>query len=261
MGKNILIEREDGKLISANLTQPGTGESKNESPLLIMAPGFPKQQGEGMNFFSLLVEIIKKLGLSSLQFDYAGSVNAGPEEDKFTLESAAIDFKNILEWAEENEYQKVAFVAEGLGAPLIFMNLPKNALFSILCWPAFDFKYVHDTQFKAEAHKETLEKNGFFNLDNTMIGADLMDELQNTDLLPYLQEAHTPTLVLHGMEDDVIPIEHLDIAREDLMVPRLVITSFDGGKHGLTLENQRKTSIHHITEFIEKYWDFDPLEE
>jgi len=260
MGKNILIEREDGEIIMADYLHAEKSRKEKNSPLVIMVHGFPKLQKEN-DIFRILVKTVHDLGLSCLQFDLTKSVNVKAEEDKFTLKSAKQDIETILAWAENNNYTKVAFIAEGLGAPITFMSLPENAVFTILFWPAFDLKYVRDEQFNIKAHKKALEENGFFNLNGALIGNDLLDELQDTDITPYLKEAHTPTLALHGMKDEVIPIAHLDIARKDLIVPRLMITSFDDGKHGLTQPNHRKTIVQQIIEFIDKYKDFAPESE
>lgn len=261
MSKSILIERKDGEIITADYQQPDVGKRKENAPLVIMAHGFPKNQSKEVNFFGLIAEIISDMGFSSLIFDYTGSVNVSPEEDKFSFDGAKQDLDTIFAWAGKREYTSLAFIGEGLGAPIIFMNLPENAIFTILCWPVFDLSYVYSTQFKADEHKEELDKNGYFDFNGALVGSGLLDELQNTDLTPYLHEADVPTMVLHGVEDKVIPITHLDVARKDLMVPRLNITSFDDGEYGLTQANHRKVSIHYITEFIEKYCDYDSDEE
>ena len=261
MSTNIPIERKDGEVIMADHYKPDKGRFKEHAPLVIMVPGFPKNQSREVNFFGLVADIIKDIGLSSLLFDYTGSVTADAQAKKFSFKNAALDMETIFEWAENNGYKKLAFLAEGLGAPVVFMNFPDNAVFTILCWPVFDLLYVRDKQFNAEENNEELERNGFFNHEGILVGSDLLDELKNTDLTPCLQEAYTPTMILHGMKDTVIPIKHLDVARKDLMVPRLNITSFDDGEYGLSKANHRKTSIHCITEFIEKYQDFDPHDE
>jgi len=261
MGKKIQIERKDGKTIHADLTQPPTGESKAEAPLVIVVNGFPKHKAEGLPFTTLLIEVMKNLGLSSLEFEFTGSQTTNPDEDQFTLASAAADMESVFSWVEENEYKRVAFIAEGLGAPITFLNLPENATFSILCWPAFNFQTAWHDQFQGFANQEEMDKKGYSDLDGIIIGAEFMNELQNTDLIPFYHKAHTPTLILHGIEDKVVPISHLDIARDDLIVPHLVITSFDGGENGLPDDTHRKTSIHHVTEFVEKYWNHDQSEE
>lgn len=260
MGKTILIERDNGENITADLHQPDSGDRKGDAPLVIMACGFPKHQIKGPSLYNLMTDIIKNLGFTSLKFNYTGSAGLQGSDTKFTLENAAHDLEAIFEWAEKNGYKKIAFIAEGLGASIIHMNLPENTVFSILCWPAFDLPYIRDTQFEAAKHQAELDKNGFYTSNDVLIGADLLEELQNTDLIPYLQEAHIPTLILHGAKDDIIPPTHLAVARKSLMAPRLVITSFDDGEHGLPHETHIKTSIHHITEFVEKYWNFAPDE-
>ena len=253
MLKNLSIERDDNIKIQARYFEPEPGTANVKAPLVIMAHSFPKNISGKGEFFYELGEMISYLGVRSLTFEYSHSVNVSAEDEKFNFNSATKDFDAVLKWAAEKKHTKVAFVAEGLGAPLIYMNMPDNAIFTILCWPAFNLKHVRNELFEAPKYQEELERNGSLNVSGNLVSKEFLDQLEHTDLTPHLEFAYTPTMILHGVKDTVFPIQHLDIAREKLMSPRITITSFDDGEAGLQNPKHKKLCLHHIKEFINKY--------
>ena len=249
MKTEISIERLDGQIISAIYGKPPEWQ-KNDAPLIILVHGFPKNQSKTSNFFGLLADIIREQGYGTLEFDFVHCAGDNPPTQNFTLDSAQQDMLSLFAWARENGYQNLAFIAEGFGAPVTFINLPENARFCILCWPVFDLSYVRNGQFKADEHAAHLQEHGYLDHRGFHIGQAFLDELDSFDLIPFLENAHTPTLILHGKEDVEIPPSHLDVAYEHLDTPRLEVTLFDDGEYGLADSNHRKACLHYIKEFV-----------
>ncbi|MGN7437630.1 MAG: alpha/beta hydrolase family protein [Alcanivorax sp.] len=253
MRKNLTIDRDDGTKIQAEYFVPEPGTANVKAPLVIMAHSFPKNLSGKGELFDELGEMISGMGVRAMTFEYSHSVNVSAEDQKFDFNTAAKDFESILNWAAEKKHRRVAFITEGLGAPIVFMNMPDNAMFTILCWPAFDLQQVKNELFKAPKYQDDLDRNGFLNVAGNIISKELLDQLEHTDLTPYLDFAYSPTMALHGVKDTVFPIQHLDIAREKLMVPRFSITSFDDGEAGLKNPKHKSLCLHHIREFIDKH--------
>lgn len=253
MRKNLTIERDDGIKILAEYFVPEPGTANVKAPLVIMAHSFPKNLSGKGELFDELGEMISGMGVRAMTFEYSYSVNVSAEDQKFDFNTASKDFEAVLNWAAEKKHVRIAFIAEGLGAPLIYLNMPNNAMFTVLCWPAFDLKQVKNGLFKAPKYQEELDRNGYLNVSGNLVSKELLEQLEHTDLTPYLDFAYTPTMALHGEKDTVFPIQHLDVAREKLMVPRLTITSFDDGEAGLKKASHKKLCLHHIREFIDKY--------
>ncbi len=256
----ILIERSDGEIINAHHRKPKDKDS-TIPVLIIMLHGFPKNQRAGNNFYGLLAETYAEIGFPTLQFDFTRCESANANTEEFTLSSAAEDMQTIFTWAEQEGYQHLAFIAEGLGASVLYANLPEAARFCILCWPALDLKRIRDEQFKADQHTAQIEADGYLTYNDLNVGKDILDELANYDLIADLHKAHAPTLILQGEKDTVITAEHLDIAREHLMAPRVDITTFDDGEHGLTKSNHRKACLHLIQDFSRRHSKYLPTVE
>ena len=252
MKKNIRIERPDGEIVHAIHGASPKNRDRN-MPLVILVHGFPKNQSKTSNFLGLLADMVEDQGCDTLQFDFVHCAGDLPQTENFTLASAQSDMRAVFAWAEKQGYENLAFIAEGFGAPVTFMSLPEQTRFCVLCWPVFDLPYVRTGQFKADNHTAHIETYGYLKHKGIGVGHDFLEELDSVDLIPYLEDARAPILVLHGEKDRVIPIAHLDIAREYLGVPRLEITTFDDGEYGLDQANHRRTCLHHIATFMKRY--------
>ncbi len=250
MKKSIMIERPDGQIINALYAEPETPLPPDRAPLIIFVRGFPAYTQEENNIFDTLSESITKSHISCLQFNFTGTDLNAQDCATFSFAEAAKDLETIYSWARKHGYKSFAFITEGLGAALTLMNTPKDTRFCASFWPIYDLSHVYKEQMHIDDHQQKLDQRGFFEREGFAITQDFADELKNTDLSPYLQNADFPVLLLHGMQDTVIPPSQLDIARKSLASPRIDITTFDDGAHGLENENHRKACLNHIKMFI-----------
>ena len=90
-------------------------------------------------------------------------------------------------------------------------------------------------------------------IDKSRIGISLIEQLDSTTVESQLQSLDKPILIMHGSLDKRSPIEQLEMVREHVKSPRIEITSFQDGEHGLHQNNHRKPMHFHIDQFIEKY--------
>ena len=163
------------------------------------------------------------------------------------------DLETIHAWAQQHGYLSFGFISEGLGSPIVLMNLPKQTRFCISFWPIYDLDHVYTHLLKADTQQDAIEKDGFFNHKGYKIGREFLDELKNTDLTAHLGKVSTPVFLLHGMQDTVIPPSQLDIARKYLMSPRIDITTFDDGGYGLEQDNHRQACLNQIRAIAKTY--------
>lgn len=257
MNTKIPIAREDGIVINAEFYLDRK-QTTNTNHIVILANGFPKTHTSDDPFYEPIRNKIHNLGLSTLHFEYTHCGEEIENTSNFSFKSAQEDIDSIVKWVQTLGYKKVSFIAEGLGAPIIFSHLPKQTVFCILFWPAFDLESVSTEIFKIQNNLESLVSTGHVAHKNVHVGLSLIDGMQKTDITAALNKAETPTLVFYGAQDTVIPEKHLEIARKHLTVPRLDITCFDQGEHGFPDQNHRNSCLEHIQLFIDKYVDYKP---
>ncbi len=240
MQRNILIESKDTNAVVAIYNSPPKGQRFKNAPLVIMPFGLQKTHKHTQELFLHISETLENIGVTSLLYDFNEQQKEIPTEQELCCERISEDLNTLYMWAHENKFQNIAFITEGLGAALTLLNLPENSVFTILLWPILDLEEFAKTQ-KSDAPNGTCVNERFF------------EKMKELDLRGALQNAHTPTLILHGQKDTIIPPTHLEEARAHLMVPRLDITTFEDGEHGLALPNHKKACLQHISNFVKKY--------
>ncbi len=252
MKKNFTIERPDGHDIPVSYHY-ARSDGLHSKFLVVFIHGMPKAQSDHNNFFGFLADDIVKYGTDSLVFDFSYCDYSNGDIQNFSFETAFEDLDTIYEWAEDQGVDKIGLIAEGLGVAIAVSNPPENCFMGIFCWPAFDLKYVRNVQFQANQKAELLDDIGHVDYDRFKIGKALLRDLEKRDIIAPLNGFKAPTLILHGEHDKIIPITHLELAREHLMARRLEITVFNEGEYGLEKPRDRRASLMHISQFLKHY--------
>ncbi|MCK5374716.1 MAG: alpha/beta hydrolase [Alphaproteobacteria bacterium] len=251
MRKNILIESQDGNIVVAKYNYPPKGQRQKNTPLVIMIHGFQNTHEYIPTLFSNISDKLEYLGLSSLLYDYNNQQKIEHSDQQLCYENIKNDLNTLFIWAQKNHFPKIAFIVEGLGASLLYMNLPDNSVFSILFWPILNLKeFVKSQKISQQLNTNLVE--------GLCIDEKFLEKMEQIDLHSTLKNVHIPTLIMHGLDDSIVPQLHLDEARLHLMAPWLDITTFEDGQHGLICPNHEKACQQHITNFIRKYAQNDP---
>lgn len=224
-------------------------------PLVVMAHGFPfssRAEGE-VSLFHRIAMVLAERGLPSLAFDFRGCGDSHGRAENFTLGGASVDFAAALDWARGAGFTRFFFVAEGLGATVALTKLDPSVKAVALLWPVLDPRETAIACFHADPDMKPPVFGAHEVFDGRKVGSQLLYEMVNTNLLPFLGMVRIPVLIQHGDADMFAAPGQLDLARAWLRSPRADITTYQGGDHGLTDPSLRKYVIFHIKEFFGKY--------
>ncbi|MFP4097417.1 MAG: prolyl oligopeptidase family serine peptidase [Alphaproteobacteria bacterium] len=248
MRSDILVDTDKNAVVMAQYNIPAKEMRLDSAPLVILGYGLQRTHKNTPRLFSNISGSLERMGLTSLIYDY--SIQQHDEQYLRTLccECVVKDLNALFMWARENQYEKIAFITEGLGAPFFFMNLPENTVFCVLLWPILDLDAFVTEQMNHIDHNQALCLDDHF-----------LNNMTNKELKPVLESVHVPTLILQGQQDQIVPPIHLEQARRHLMAPWLDITTFENGTHGLAHANHEKASLQHIENFVKKYAQRDLL--
>ncbi len=191
MDAKIVVEHGDKKLCAIH--RICGSESK---ALVIMAHGGPGGDKRGpLGLFDILAEKLDtELGLSSLRFDFLGYGESDGTPLDLTLRSRALELGSIVAWAVERGYNRLALVAESLGASVALRAERPEIDVLVFLWPAI---VLADTDLKAYFTPERqaeLANRGFILDGNVPVGAEFVRECRETDLVPALDRIRVPTL-------------------------------------------------------------------
>ncbi|MCB9981185.1 MAG: alpha/beta fold hydrolase [Rhodospirillales bacterium] len=221
--------------------------------LVIMVHGFPGDKNACDNVFADLEHVIGEKRYHTLRFDFRGCGASDGLAEDFSLYSASEDFKTVIKWAKDRGYGRFVFICEGLGAAIALMNAPKEARCYVLLWPMVDLPMIAQHVFQADTIEEDWKKAGYIMKDDSRISIAFLQQLKKAKMAKILKDLGKPLLIMHGAQDEVSPIEQLDMFRACAGHRRVEITSFQDGTHGLPQINHRKSMFFHIRQFIEKY--------
>lgn len=210
---------------------PGT----RQPTLALMMHGFPGNRGSHHGFLESLEPVFAEKGVSTFRFDFRGCGESQGEKSLFSLNRAAEDIDLVLNWAHRQGFKKFIFVAEGLGARIALTRINLDVLMLFLFWPVLD-----SPDYARRVPGISPEDN------KTLI------ELQDDPPLP-TQLLEIPIQVHYGAADDIVSRQNIDILKERLKAPRLDITLYQDGSHGLPAPAHRQMAAVHVGLFLEKF--------
>lgn len=249
MAEEILIESASGERISALVNQPDEVVSEGGGKtLVLMIHGYPGQKNSHNDFFGDLEALLAESGFHTVRFDFRGCGQSDGQSEQFTLHSACEDFKNMLLWAKTQGYERFGYIAEGFGASLALLNLTPETDFLVLAWPILDPLNVFEFYFVKD-----VKPSGAAPSQGQKISQSFVDSLKATDYSKALASVDVPMLILHGVKDERVPIDQLELIRKHFKGPRAEITTFEDGGHGLTALAHRKMVFHHVKGFVLRY--------
>ncbi|MCK5284093.1 MAG: alpha/beta fold hydrolase [Alphaproteobacteria bacterium] len=256
MAKKVRIPAHGDQQIRALFSNPSKKQDYDKGynpPLVIMAHGFPGHKASNNDLYGDLEFILEENGYDTIRFDFRGCGESDGLAEDFTLRRACEDFKYVLYWATQKNYKQFIFIGEGVGATVALMNITLNLNAIVLLWPILDLKSYYKLHFANKILDSDDKSRGYIKDKNQKYGLDFIKELKKEKINHTLRKLNVPTIIMQGVKDKIITMEHIEIAKKHMNSKRIEITTFHDGEHGLQKLNHRKMMFYHITQFIKKY--------
>lgn len=254
MSNSISININDKQAITAIHKKPSEKSLEElRRKLVVMIHGFPGHKSGHSDLYADLEFILVDKGFHTFRFDFIGCGQSDGEQEDFTLTKARECLNAIKLWAKQNGYKELVFISEGIGSTIAILNMEVNVKCQVMLWPGLDPQCLAKNLFHADAISEEDKKQGFVVQDHNRIGLKFIKELHQTNLKPHFRDINTPVLIMHGSADDRFPVDHLNIARQQIVSKRIEITTFHDADHGLPELDHRKSMFFHIVQFLEKF--------
>ena len=242
--------------VEAFLTRPLGQTADSKHPLIVMIHGGPHgQQGPAFNFQS---QIYAARGWATLQVNYRGSTGYGQAfTDAVFRDQNGDEAQDVLygvnaairrnPWIDRN---RLGIEGGSYGGQLtawlitqthIFKAaIPNRAIINLVSYNYMTYyNQYEEMEFGMRPHQ-----------------ADLMDELWKRSPLRYVAQAKTPTLLIHGENDNDVPIaeaEQFYIGLKDVGVETAMLRYPREG-HGLREPRHIVDSIDRSIAWYEKYF-------
>ncbi|MEM3659169.1 MAG: alpha/beta hydrolase [Thermoproteota archaeon] len=228
------------------------------APTVVFCHGFTGNRIEAHRLFVRAARKMSMKGFVAVRFDFRGSGESEGEFENMTVSSEIIDLNTVLSFLcerSEVDCDKIGLVGLSLGGAVSILTAARNQKVKAVCtWssPA-EFRIISDgvKAFGMDL-KKILEK-GYLDLPSGYrVGRDFFTDILKHDILDSCSKiSPRPLLIIHGLEDSVIPVEHAHMLYERAGEPKKLII-IDGADHTFSRRDWEDRVIEITTEWFKK---------
>jgi pimeloyl-ACP methyl ester carboxylesterase len=233
----------DGLTLHGTLVTPedGTGPAT----VLVHGGGATREEG---GFFARLADGLADVGLPSLRFDFRGHGESDGRQEDLTLAGVMNDIRaaaeHVCEVTNSTTVNLIGTSFSGGISAFYAMRYPAALDRLVLFNPLFNYKkrfiedkpYWHDDHIEEEAGKELAGQGFVAHSPSFKLGRPLLNELFYIQPHRILAEVTSPTLIVHGTGDTIIPVQSSRDAVDQFGgIAELI--EIDGAQHGFAVHD------------------------
>ncbi len=152
-----------------------------------------------------LAEALEREGVPVLRFDFAGRGQSEGSLYDLSYSSQVADLEAAIEYLAGRGVERVGLFGSSLGGAVALLAAARDervvavATLAAIAHAAEIFERVPDVvaAFETKGYYETVEGR---------IGRQLLDDAREHNILASVRVLHAPLLVVHGEDDEVVPV-------------------------------------------------------
>jgi dipeptidyl aminopeptidase/acylaminoacyl peptidase len=216
------IASRDGLMMRGFLHVPDGASPQNKVPLVIIMHGFTSNRiGNGKSNMMLAWQLCRE-GIASLRMDFIGSGESDGNFEDMTVLTELRDAEDLLQYAKTLDFVDPARIAVhgmsqgGLEAMLLAGTHPEEIACVSLWSPGFSIGLEWDNTMISPEDIEKIKRQGYFDCASWKVGKGYYDDAVNTDSYSIAAQYHGPVQIVHGTQDEVVPLRYSMMLREVL---------------------------------------------
>ena len=253
----IKLTARDGLTLHGYLTLPPPARSAENLPMVLMPHGGPHGPRDSWGYNSY-VQVLATHGYAVLQVNFRGSGGYGPHFEKLGhLEwdkKMQDDLTDTTRWAIEQgiaDPERICIHGWSYGGYATLMSIVREPeLYA--CAVAAAGVYDHDIQYrKADFIRWTRWGDAYI---DKVIGPTAEDRREASPIT-YLDRLKTPLLIVHGENDQRVPVEHARALRKALQARGIDAEYMEKKNegHGFFKEQNRTDFFHALLNFLDRH--------
>ncbi|MFD9486562.1 alpha/beta hydrolase [Streptomyces sp. NPDC059991] len=243
---SVTLRTLDGLHLAGTLVSPDTPASRGV--VLVHGGGVTREEG---GFFTRLAAGLADGGVASLRFDMRGHGESEGRQEELTLTTILNDIRaGIAHLRNATAAQEITLLGASFGGGICAYYAAKRSMDIsrlVLFNPQLDYKrrtidtrpYWVDDSISEEAAQH-LTEHGFIQFTPTLRhGRPLLNEVFWVHPHLALGEVQSPTLIVHGTQDTLVPIESSRAAVRNFRAP-CELVEIEGSQHGFAVHDDPK---------------------
>jgi pimeloyl-ACP methyl ester carboxylesterase len=198
--------REDG-----DLTLVGNYWEADSDAGIVMAHGFTGDKSE-WDYFDRIAESLNDAGYNVLAFDFAGSGES--DDEALRVGNQVNDLGTAINYMLSEGLDRIGLYGHSQGGLVSLRNYSDIVEAMVLTSPVTDSLADYANTRLTEEQREELEENGFYTKirekgvrEEYIVSKEVIRQKENLNQDELLQGVKCPVKIIHGENDEVVPIE------------------------------------------------------
>jgi len=249
MQEKLSFQNSKGDNLVGVLSNPSEGKEKL---IVVLCHGFDASK-ESQTYLRLEKTLNEK-GISTFRFDFFGHGESDGKFEDITISEAVDDALQAINFLKEKGFSKIALFGSSFGgmAALLAASKEKGLFALILKSPVSDYL----GKIAAEEDKVSVEqwkKDGFIwhetKKGKLRLNYSFFEDAQEVSGFEAANQINVPTLIVHGNQDKVVPVEQS--RKTASLIPNCKLEIIEGADHKYSKPVDFERMLELVSEFVE----------
>lgn len=196
---------------------------------------------------SQIVSRLAEQGLRAMRFDFAGRGESEGDIYDLSYSNQIEDLRAAITWMSEQGVNRLGVFGSSMGGSVALLTAPQETQVSAVATVAA----VAYPKLLARRYPDDVanwKERGFIEIEGVQIGAQFIEDARRHDVIGAVVQAGVPLLVVHGLEDRVVPVSDADdIAAAAESVSMCLV---EGADHRFSGKRQLKVLVDDVVDFF-----------
>jgi uncharacterized protein (TIGR00725 family) len=225
---------------------------REKPPLAVICHGFQRTKTERK--FVFLARELSKEGIAVFRFDFEGCGDSDGDAKEITFSNEVEDLKTAINFVLGNsnlDSKRLAIIADSSGSVVATLFAQNHPLKTLCFWnPALNQRKLLKKWYDKEEIAALLKK-GVIIKGKREIGKRYFLENRNKDYTNLISKLSIPILIVHGKEDEEVPIEESQkIAKK---YKNVILKEIPGADHKFEKIIHQEKAIQITKGWLKKY--------
>ncbi|WP_372682373.1 alpha/beta hydrolase family protein [Desulfosarcina sp.] len=244
MEQQIQFNNPMGETLAGTLHQP------ERSPVGAVIAGHCFTCSRHTGILRRICSALGDAGFMALRFDFSGNGQSQGRFEHSTWSKQVLEMEAAIALVQEKGAPWIGLAGHSLGAAIALLTARRTKTVSAVCRVAGRVSPTRPMHFLTPSQQQTLAQTGQVGFNSRerqlRLNQDFFDDADRHDLMDATRSLAIPMLVVHGDQDEIIPVSEAHLAKT--ANPRMVeLAIVAGGDHMLTQPDHQRLVTRTVT--------------